>query len=62
MTTSSSQATQLFAIGTDDHMGDQFDKYNKLQQEQGLLNRSFRCHKCNTSMELKDRAAGDKKT
>ncbi len=31
-------------------------------QEQGLLNRSFRCHKCNTSMELKDRDAGDKKT
>ena len=47
---------------TEIYQTDDISRIISFLQEQGLLNRSFRCHKCNTSMELKDRAAGDKKT
>jgi hypothetical protein len=47
---------------TEIYQTDDISRIISFLQEQGLLNRSFRCHKCNASMELKDRAAGDKKT
>jgi hypothetical protein len=31
-------------------------------QENGMLNKQIRCHKCNSMMELKFRECGDKKT